>query len=89
MPARYSRQSRPVARRAGPGCAALALALAAAGCGDKTSDRVLSGGGIGAAVGAGAAAVTGGRVLSGAALGGAAGAVAGALTDEDDIRIGD
>jgi len=70
-----------------PALAILGLALAA--CGSSTSDRAISGGGIGAAAGAGTAAVTGGSALTGALLGGAAGAAAGGLTDEDDINLGD
>ena len=70
-----------------PALAILALILAA--CGSSTTDRALSGGGIGAAAGAGTAAVTGGSPITGGLLGGAAGAAAGALTDEDDINLGD
>jgi hypothetical protein len=66
-----------------------AVALLLAGCGSSTTDRALSGGGIGAAAGAGTAAVTGGNPLTGGLLGGAAGAAAGALTDEDDVNLGD
>jgi osmotically inducible lipoprotein OsmB len=65
------------------------LGLILAACGSSTSDRAISGGGIGAAAGAGTAAVTGGNALTGALLGGAAGAAAGGLTDEDDINLGD
>jgi osmotically inducible lipoprotein OsmB len=67
--------------------ASLGLILAA--CGSSTSDRAISGGGIGAAAGAGTAAVTGGNPITGGLLGGAAGAAAGGLTDEDDINLGD
>jgi osmotically inducible lipoprotein OsmB len=65
------------------------LGLMIAACGSSTTDRTLSGGGIGAAAGAGTAAVTGGNALTGALLGGAAGAAAGGLTDEDDVNLGD
>jgi hypothetical protein len=65
-----------------------ALALAAA-CGQTTGERAVSGGGIGAGVGAAGAAVTGGDPLTGAVLGGAAGAAAGGLTDEEDVDLGD
>ncbi|SFH83319.1 hypothetical protein [Albimonas pacifica] len=68
----------------GAGVAALLLA---AGCGNSTGERALSGGAIGAGVGAGAAAVTGGDWATGAILGGAAGAATGALTDSDDIDL--
>lgn len=69
--------------------AVLALALVLSGCGSSTSDRALSGGGIGAAAGAAGAAVTGGSTVGGAVLGGAAGAAAGAATDEDDVDLGE
>jgi hypothetical protein len=65
------------------------LALGLSGCGSSTSDRALSGGGIGAAAGAAGAAVTGGSTVGGAVLGGAAGAAAGAATDEDDVDLGE
>jgi osmotically inducible lipoprotein OsmB len=65
------------------------LGLILAACGSSTTDRALSGGGIGAAAGAGTAAVTGGSPVTGGLLGGAAGAATGALTDEDDINLGD
>ena len=65
------------------------LGLILSACGSSTTDRALSGGGIGAAAGAGTAAVTGGNPITGGLLGGAAGAAAGALTDEDDINLGD
>jgi hypothetical protein len=67
---------------------AAGLSTALAACGSSTSDRALSGAGIGAASGAGLGAVTGGSVLGGAVLGGAAGAAVGGLTDEDDIDLG-
>ncbi len=63
--------------------------LLLAACGTSTTDRAISGGGIGAAAGAGTAAVTGGNPVTGGLLGGAAGAAAGALTDPDDIDLGD
>jgi osmotically inducible lipoprotein OsmB len=66
-------------------CAGLLLA----GCGETTSDRALSGAGIGAAAGAATGAATGGSVLGGAVLGGAAGAATGAVTDKDDVDLGD
>ena len=58
-------------------------------CGSSTSDRALSGAGLGAAGGAAISAVTGGSLLTGAVLGGAVGAAAGGLTDEDDFDLGD
>ena len=66
-----------------------AIGLMLAGCGSSTTDRALSGGGIGAAAGAGTAAVTGGSPVTGGLLGGAAGAAIGGLTDEDDVNLGD
>jgi osmotically inducible lipoprotein OsmB len=67
--------------------AVLAL-LAAGGCGSKTSDRALSGAGIGAGVGALGSAVLGGSAATGAVVGGAVGAAAGGLTKEEDINLG-
>ena len=58
-------------------------------CGSSTTDRTLSGAGIGAAGGAAAGAATGGNPVTGAVLGGAAGAAVGGLTDEDDFNLGD
>jgi len=69
--------------------AAAALIFGLAACGSSTSDRAISGAGIGAGLGAAGSAVTGGSILGGAALGGAAGAATGALTDEDDVDLGD
>jgi hypothetical protein len=67
-------------------CLAFTL-LALGACGSSTTDRALSGGGIGAGVGAlGGLAV--GSPVTGAVIGGAVGAGAGALTDEDDIDLG-
>jgi osmotically inducible lipoprotein OsmB len=67
----------------------LVFGLLLAGCGTTTSERALSGAGIGAAVGAGGAAVTGGSIGTGAVIGGAVGAAAGALTDESQIDLDD
>lgn len=63
----------------------LGLALAAlllAGCGNmnRTQQRALSGGAIGAAGGVALGALTGGSLLTGAVLGGAGGAAIGAVT---------
>ncbi|WP_431281561.1 hypothetical protein ACQW02_19420 [Humitalea sp. 24SJ18S-53] len=63
----------------------LSLALAAlllAGCSNmnRTQQRALSGGAIGAAGGAAVGALTGGSLLTGALLGGAGGAAIGAVT---------
>lgn len=69
--------------------AVLSLSLLTLGaCGSSTSDRALSGGGIGAGAGLVGGALVG-APLTGAAIGGAVGAGTGALTDEDDIDLGD
>jgi osmotically inducible lipoprotein OsmB len=68
------------------GVAAATLLMLAA-CGSSTSDRALSGGGIGAGVGGVAGALTG-HPVAGAALGGAAGAATGALTNEHQLDLG-
>jgi osmotically inducible lipoprotein OsmB len=49
-------------------------------CGTSTSDRALSGGAIGAGVGAVGSSALGGSPWTGAAVGGAVGAATGALT---------
>ena len=63
---------------------ALVLALGLSGCAgmSSTQQRTLSGGAIGAAVGAAGTAVTGGCVSCGAAIGGAVGAGAGYISDK-------
>ncbi len=58
----------------------LALGLAACENMNRTQQRALSGGALGAAGGAAIGAVTGGSLVTGAVIGGAAGAAAGALT---------
>jgi osmotically inducible lipoprotein OsmB len=65
----------------------LAVSLGVAGCGSTKTERALSGGGIGAGVGAVGSALTGGSPWTGAVIGGAAGAATGALTDKDDINF--
>ena len=59
-------------------------ALALAGCAglNRTEQRVLSGGAIGAATGAAGTAITGGCVACGAVIGGAVGAGAGFVIDQ-------
>jgi osmotically inducible lipoprotein OsmB len=69
--------------------AALGAALLLAACGSTKTERGLSGGAIGAGVGAAGSAITGGSLLGGAALGGAAGAATGVLTDEEDVDLGE
>lgn len=66
----------------------LVMLMAISACGQTKSERALSGGGIGAGVGAVGSAVTGGSPLTGAVIGGAAGAATGALTDEEDLDLG-
>ncbi len=58
--------------------------LALSGCSglSTTEQRVLSGGAIGAGVGAVGTAVTGGCVACGTVIGGAAGAAAGYIVDQ-------
>ncbi|MEZ5866016.1 MAG: hypothetical protein R3D25_18800 [Geminicoccaceae bacterium] len=68
---------------------AVGAVLVLGGCGESTGDRAMSGGAIGAGVGAAAGAVTGTSVLGGAILGGAAGAATGAATSDDQIDLGD
>ena len=69
-----------------------AMTLAALGlsaCGTTTTDRGLSGAGIGAVTGAVIGGVTGGSVGTGAVVGGVVGGAIGVLTTEDDINLGD
>jgi len=63
------------------------LALLAA-CGDTKGDRALSGGAIGAGVGAVSGAVIGGSPVTGAIIGGAVGAAAGGLTEKKNVDLG-
>jgi hypothetical protein len=59
---------------------AAALCIGLAACGDDPGTRAVTGGLMGAGVGAGAAALTGGRPATGAAIGAGVGAVGGAVT---------
>jgi osmotically inducible lipoprotein OsmB len=68
--------------------AVIASALVLSACGTSKTDRALSGGAIGAGVGAVGSSITGGSPVTGALIGGAVGAGAGALTDEDDVNLG-
>lgn len=63
---------------------AVAAPLALGACSNMTPTQqsTVSGGAIGAGVGAAGAAVTGGSAAAGAALGGAAGAAAGYIKEE-------
>jgi osmotically inducible lipoprotein OsmB len=68
--------------------AVLLLSLFALGaCGNTTGDRALSGGGIGAGVGALGGLMVG-APLEGAVIGGAVGAGTGALTDRSEVNLG-
>ena len=69
--------------------AALALgsALAVSACGTTTSDRALSGAGIGALGGAAIGSVTG-SAGAGAAIGALGGAAIGAATTPDQVDLG-
>ncbi len=67
--------------------AALTGALTLAGCGTTTSDRALSGAGIGAAGGAIIGAMTG-SAATGALIGAAAGGLTGAVTDPCQLNLG-
>lgn len=66
---------------------ALLATVSLSACGDTKGERALSGGGIGAGVGAVGSALTGGSPWTGAVIGGAAGAATGALTDKDQINL--
>jgi len=65
-----------------------ALAFLLATCGHSTTDRAISGAGIGAGLGAAGSLATGGSAVTGGLLGGAAGAAAGGLTSHDTIDLG-
>ena len=67
--------------------AMLSTGLLLTACGSSTSDRALSGGGIGAGVGALGGLMVGAPV-EGALIGGAVGAGAGALISEDKVDLG-
>lgn len=69
------------------GFAFIILGGALGGCGNTTGDRAISGGGIGAGVGALGGLMVG-APLEGALIGGAVGAGTGALTDEKQINLG-
>jgi len=65
-----------------------ALALVLAGCGHSQGERAVSGGAIGAGVGAVGSTILAADPITGAVVGGAVGAAAGAMTDEDDVDLG-
>jgi osmotically inducible lipoprotein OsmB len=66
---------------------AAALLLALGACGSSTGDRAISGGGIGAGVGALGGFLVG-APLEGALIGGAVGAGTGALTNQNQVNLG-
>lgn len=66
----------------------IGLAVVLGACGQTTGDRAVSGGLLGAGVGAGASALTGGSIGTGALIGGAAGAAGGALTRPSQVDLG-
>ena len=70
------------ARGIGRAALAVALIVGLAACDNmnRTQQRALSGGAIGAAGGAAVGALTGGSAVTGALIGGAGGAAVGALT---------
>jgi len=67
---------------------ALALTAGLGACGSTTTDRGLSGAGIGAAAGTVVGAVTGIGLVGGAVIGAGAGGLTGVLTDAEDIDLG-
>jgi osmotically inducible lipoprotein OsmB len=68
--------------------AALMLLMLLGACGSTTGDRALSGGAIGAGVGAVGGAIVGGSPGTGALIGGAVGAATGGLTKQKDLDLG-
>ncbi len=67
---------------------ALILACAAlTACGTSKTERALSGGAIGAGVGAAGSALAGGSPWTGAAIGGGVGAVTGAVTNPNTVNL--
>jgi hypothetical protein len=60
--------------------ALLTVIILLTACGTNNTDRALSGGAIGAGIGAVGSSVTGGSPWTGAAIGGAVGAATGVLT---------
>ncbi len=65
-----------------------ALILSIAACGETQGDRALSGGAIGAGVGAVGSSILGGDPVSGAVVGGIVGAGTGAVTKKKDLDLG-
>ena len=66
------------------------MAAALAGCGSSTTDRSLSGAGIGAGTGALVGLAFGGvGAIPGALIGAGAGGATGAYTDDDQLSLGE
>lgn len=65
----------------------LVATVALGACGNTTGDRAMSGGAVGAGVGAVGGLLLG-APIEGALIGGALGAGAGAMTKEDQINLG-
>jgi uncharacterized membrane protein len=78
---------RQIMRRLNFAAVCLCSVIGLGACGTTTSDRAISGGGIGAGAGAVGGLLLGAPV-AGALIGGAAGAAAGVLTDPDQINLG-
>lgn len=72
-----------------PLCALVAAPLFLGACGSMQQDRLISGGGIGAAGGAILGAVTGLTVVQGALIGTGLGAALGGLTSADQFNLGE
>ena len=68
--------------------ALLAALLTVSACGTSSTDRGLSGAGLGAAAGTAIGALTGTSLLTGALVGGAIGGVGGAISDPGKINLG-
>lgn len=69
--------------------AVLVAGVLLGGCSNLNSQeqRALSGGALGAGVGAAAGVLTGGSIFAGSVIGGAAGAAIGAFTSENEVKV--
>lgn len=65
----------------------LTMVAGLAACGTTKTDRAVSGGAIGAGVGAVGTAVMGGNPITGAVVGAGVGAATGALTNKKQINL--
>ena len=66
----------------------MAIITTLAACGESRTDRAISGGAIGAGVGAAGAAILNRDPVTGALIGAGVGAGTGALTKEKDVNLG-